>query len=68
MLVRLRLAAAGLGVELVGVVAAGAAERDLLGLRVRQIDQIGGGLADGKPVDVAFELACEIIAAVGKRW
>src|ERR1700687_970919 len=45
----------------------GAAHRVFLGLRVRQINQIGRGLADAKAVDLVLELACEIIAAVGAR-
>ena len=64
---RLWLAAVGLGEQLVGDVAAGAAERDFLGLRVRQIDQVGRGLAHGEAVDLAFELGREIVAAVGAR-
>ena len=61
----LRLAAVGLGEQLVGDVAGGAAQRDFLGLRVRQIDQIGRGFADGEAVDLALELGREIVAAVG---
>ena len=60
-------AGVGFREQLVGDVAAGAAERELLGLGVRQIDQIGRGLADGKAVDLALELAREIVAAVGAR-
>ena len=61
------IAAIRLGIEFVLVVAAGTAERELLGLRVRQIDDVGGGDADLKAVDLVLELACNIVAAVGAR-
>src|SRR6202035_5517619 len=64
---RLWLAAVGFYEQLVGDVAAGAAECDHFGLRVRQIDQVGRGLADAKPIDLALELAREVVAAVGAR-
>ena len=60
------IAAIRLGIEFVLVVAAGTAEREFLGLRVRQIDDVGGGDADLKAVDLVLELACNIVAAVGK--
>jgi hypothetical protein len=64
---RRRFAAVGLGEQLVGIGAAGAAERDLLGLGMRQVDQVGCGLADADAVDLVLELARQIVAAVGAR-
>jgi hypothetical protein len=60
-----RLAARGLGEELVRDVAAGATERDFLRQRVRQVDHIGRGLADREVVDLVLELDREIVAAIG---
>jgi hypothetical protein len=37
----------------------------LLGRGVREVNHVGRGLADGKAVDVALELARQIVAAVG---
>ncbi len=64
---RLRLAAVRLGVQLIAEVAASTAEREFPGLRVRQIDDVGGGDADLKSIDLAFELGGEIVAAIGPR-
>src|SRR6202035_4401627 len=64
---RLRFAAVGLGVEFVGKVAAGTAERKLLGLRVRQVDDVGGGDADVQAIDLVFELGRDIVTAIGAR-
>ncbi len=55
------------GIELVGQVPAGAAERQLGRLRVGQIDQIGGGAAHRKAVNLAFQLSREVIAGIGPR-
>jgi len=59
--------AVGLGEQLVGEIAPGAAERDLPGAGVRQIDQVGGGLADPHSVDLVLELGGKVVAAVGAR-
>jgi hypothetical protein len=61
------LAAVGFGEQLVGDVATGAAQRDFFRLGMRQVDQVGRGLADAEAVDLALELAREIVAAIGAR-
>ena len=64
---RIGLPAGAPGIELVGQVPAGAAERQLGRLRVGQIDQIGGGAAHRKAVNLAFQLSREVIAGIGPR-
>src|SRR5436309_2965367 len=62
---RRRLAAVRSGEQLVAEVAAGAAERDLLYLRMRKIDHVRCGLADAETIDLAFELEGEIVTEIG---
>ena len=56
-----------LGVELDGIVAAAAAERQLLRRRMRQIDHVAGIDADLDAVDLVLQFLGGILAAVGPR-
>ncbi len=44
-----------------------AAERDLAGLGVGEIDGAGRGLADAQAVDLVLQFLDEIVAAIGAR-
>ncbi len=61
----LRLAAVGLGVELVGIVGAFAAQRQFPRRRMRQIDDTACGKVDLEPVDIGLELFGDVLAAIG---
>jgi len=54
----------GLDEQLIGIAAAGAAERELLGLRVRQVKSHWPQSCRVKPVDLVLELGREIVAAI----